>query len=69
MVLGYDIKIKFISEVLSGCPHVVQQICSPVMGGKARDSKQRNKGYMSMFNGNIRTMQEDIKHRKTQIHR
>ena len=69
MVLEHDIKIKFLSEVLSSCPHVVLQTCSPVMGDKARDSKQRNKGYMLMFNGNIRTMQEDIKHRKTQIHR
>lgn len=43
MVLGYDIGINLFREVLSGCPLVVQQTCSPVMGGAARDSKQRNK--------------------------
>jgi hypothetical protein len=43
MTEEYDIEIKIGNEVLSGCPLVVQQTCSPVMGGAARDSKQRNK--------------------------
>lgn len=50
MKLGYDIGIKFLREVLSGCPLVVQQTCSPVMGGAARDSKQRNKREIRMLN-------------------
>lgn len=69
MIEEYDIEIKILNEVLSGCPHVVQQTCSPVMGGSARDSKQRNKRVMIVFNGNIRTMQEGTKQRKTQIYR
>ena len=43
MTEEYDIEIKTINEVLSGCPHVVQQTCSLVMGGSTRDCKQRNK--------------------------
>ena len=69
MTEKYDIEIKIGNEVLSGCPHVVQKTCSLVMGGSARDSKQRNKRIMVVFNGNIGTMQENTKQRKTQIHR
>lgn len=69
MTEKYDIEIKIGNEVLSGCPHVVQKTCSLVMGGCARDSKQRNKRIMVVFNGNIGTMQENTKQRKTQIHR
>ena len=69
MTEKYDIEIKIGNEVLSGCPHVVQKTCSLVMGGSARDSKQRNKRVMIVFNGNIGTMQENTKQRKTQIHR
>ena len=69
MTEKYDIEIKIGNEGLSGCPHVVQKTCSLVMGGSARDSKQRNKRIMVVFNGNIGTMQENTKQRKTQIHR
>lgn len=69
MTEKYDIEIKIGNEVLSGCPHVVQKTCSLVMGGSTRDSKQRNKRIMVVFNGNIGTMQENTKQRKTQIHR
>ena len=69
MTEKYDIEIKIGNEVLSGCPHVVQKTCSLVMGGSARDSKQRNKRIMIVYNGNIGTMQENTKQRKTQIHR
>ncbi len=69
MTEKYDIEIKIGNEVLSGCPLVVQQTCSPVMGGTARDSKQRNKRVMVLINGNIGTMQENTKQRKTQIYR
>lgn len=69
MTEKYDIEIKIGNEVLSGCPHVVQKTCSLVMGGSARDSKQRNKRIMVVFNGNIGTMQENTKQWKTQIHR
>ena len=69
MTEKYDIEIKIGNEVLSGCPHVVQKTCSLVMGGSARDSKQRNKRIMVVFNGDIGTMQENTKQRKTQIHR
>ena len=69
MTEKYDIEIKIGNEVLSGCPHVVQKTCSLVMGGSARDSKQRNKRIMVVFKGNIGTMQENTKQRKTQIHR
>ena len=69
MTEKYDIEIKIGNEVLSGCPHVVQKTCSLVMGGSVRDSKQRNKRIMVVFNGNIGTMQENTKQRKTQIHR
>ena len=69
MTEKYDIEIKIGNEVLSGCPHVVQKTCSLVMGGSARDSKQRIKRIMEVFNGNIGTMQENTKQRKTQIHR
>ena len=69
MTEKYDIEIKIGNEVLSGCPHVVHKTCSLVMGGSARDSKQRNKRIMVVFNGNIGTMQENTKQRKTQIHR
>ena len=69
MTEKYDIEIKIGNEVLSGCPHVVQKTCSLVMGGSARDSKQRNKRIMVVFNGNIGTMQENTKQRKTQIYR
>ena len=69
MTEKYDIEIKIGNEVLSGCPHVVQKTCSLVMGGSARDCKQRNKRIMVVFNGNIGTMQENTKQRKTQIHR
>ena len=65
MVLGYDIGIKFIREVLSGCPLVVQQTCSPVMGGSARDIKQRNKRVMLNLDVDVREMQKHIKQRKT----
>lgn len=60
MVLGYDIGIKFIREVLSGCPLVVQQTCSPVMGGTARDSKQRNKRDIRMLNDKRKRLCRDI---------
>ena len=43
MRLEYDIEIKLFRGVLSGCSLVVQKTCSPVRGGTARDSKQRNK--------------------------
>lgn len=56
MVLGYDIGIKFIREVLSGCPLVVQQTYSLVRSGPVRDSKQRNKRLMDLLND---------KHRRT----
>ena len=69
MTEKYDIEIKIGNEVLSGCPYVVQQTCSLVMGGSARDSKRRNKRIMVVFNGNIGTMQENTKQRKTQIYR
>lgn len=69
MTERYDIEINDLRGVLSGCSLVVQQTCSPVMGGSARDSKQRNKRIMVVFNGNIGTMQENTKQRKTQIHR
>lgn len=52
----YDIEIKIANEVLSGCPHVVQQTCSSVMGGTARDNKQRNKKQIKNLND---------KHRRT----
>ena len=69
MIETHDIEIKIGNEVLSGCPHVVQKTCSFVMGGSARDSKQQNKRIMVVFNGNIGTMQENIKQRKTHIYR
>ena len=80
MTEKYDIEIKIGNEVLSGCPHVVQKTLSGcphvvqktyslVWSGPVRDSKQRNKRVMIVFNGNIGTMQENTKQRKTQIHR
>lgn len=69
MIETHDIEIKTVNEVLSGCPHVVQKTCSLVKGGSARDSKQRNKRVMIVFNGNLGNMQENTKQRKTQIHR
>lgn len=69
MTEGYDIEIYDLRGVLSGCALVVQKTCSLVVGGSARDSKQRNKRYIVTFNGNIRAMQEDTKQRKTQIYR
>ena len=67
MIETYDIEIKIIRGILNGCSLVVQQTCSPVMGGTARDSKQRNKWVMVLFNGNIGTMQKNTEQRKTQI--
>ena len=69
MIETHDIEIKIGNEVLSGCPHVVQKTYSLVWSGPVRDSKQRNKRVMIVFNGNIGTMQENTKQRKTQIHR
>ena len=69
MIETHDIEIKIGNEVLSGCPHVVQKTCSLVMGGSARDIKQRNKRVVVLFNGNIGTMQENTEQRKTQIYR
>lgn len=69
MTERYDIEINDLRGVLSGCALVVQKTCSLVMGGSARDIKQRNKRVMIVFNGNIGTMQENTKQRKTQIHR
>ena len=69
MTERYDIEIYDLRGVLSGCSLVVQKTCSLVMGGSARDSKQRNKRIMVVFNGNIGTMQENTKQRKTQIYR
>ncbi|MBQ6188698.1 MAG: hypothetical protein IJK45_00810 [Bacteroidaceae bacterium] len=69
MTERYDIEINDLRGALSGCALVVQKTCSLVMGGSARDIKQRNKRVMVLFNGNIGTMQENTKQRKTQIHR
>ena len=69
MTEGYDIEINDLRGALSGCALVVQKTCSLVMGGSARDIKQRNKRVMVLFNGNIGTMQENTKQRKTQLYR
>ena len=69
MTERYDIEINDLRWVLSGCSLVVQKTCSLVMGGSARDSKQRNKRVIIVFNGDIGTMQENTKQRKTQIYR
>ena len=69
MILGYDIRIKFLRGILSGCSLAVQMTISLVISGKGRSNKQRNKRVMIVFNGNIGTMQENTKQRKTQIHR
>lgn len=65
MTEKYDIEIKIGNEVLSGCPYVVQQTCSLVMGGSARDSKQRNKRIMLNLDVDVREMQKHIEQRKT----
>lgn len=69
MTEEYDIEIKIGNEVLSGCPHVVQKTYSLVRSGPVRDSKQRNKRIMVVFNGIIGTMQENFEQWKTQIYR
>ena len=51
MIETNDIEIKIGNEVLSGCPHVVQKTYSLVWSGPVRDSKQRNKRVMIVFNG------------------
>lgn len=50
---GLEIILK---RVLSGCPYVVQKTYSLGRSGSVRDSKQRNKRFMIVFNGNIGTM-------------
>lgn len=65
MIETHDIEIKIGNEVLSGCPHVVQQTCSLVMGGSARDSKQQNKRVMLNLDVDVREMQKHIEQRKT----
>lgn len=52
-LLGYDIRIKFSREILSGCSHAVQTTISLVISGKGRGRKQRNKRVMIVFNGNL----------------
>ena len=58
MTEKYDIEIKIGNEVLSGCPHVVQKTCLLVMGGSARDSKQRNKRIVLNLDVDVREMQK-----------
>lgn len=50
MILGYDIRIKFLRGILSGCSLAVQTTISLVISGKGRGRKQRNKRNMQMLN-------------------
>lgn len=65
MTERYDIEINDLRGVLSGCALVVQKTCSLVMGGSARDSKQRNKRIMLNLDVDVREMQKHIEQRKT----
>lgn len=65
MTEGYDIEINDLRGTLSGCALVVQKTCSLVMGGSARDSKQRNKRIMLNLDVDVREMQKHIEQRKT----
>lgn len=50
MILGYDLRIKFLRGILSGCSLAVQTTISLVISGKGRGNKQRNKRNMQMLN-------------------
>lgn len=50
MVLRYDIGIKFLRGILSGCSLAVQTTTSLVTSGKGRGRKQRNKRVMVVLN-------------------
>ena len=50
MILGYDLRIKFLRGILSGCSLAVQMTILLVISGKGRGNKQRNKRNMQMLN-------------------